>query len=243
MILAHRGSSACCPENTLEAFSLAVDQGADGIELDVHLSKDGEIVVAHDAMIDRVSDGKGHINDYTLDELKKFNFGKLFPGRSCSIPALKEVFSLIKPTSLSLNIELKCVDRIYNDLHVKLVNLAKEYSMEDRIIYSSFNHYYLKSIQRASPYSQIGLLYEMAMVDPWVYANYMNAQWINPYYKIIAAFPETVSRCHACGIKVSAWTLDDPDAINLMLKYNVDAVICERPDTALACRALYNQAD
>ncbi len=75
MIQAHRGASTCHPENTLEAFSTAIKQGADGIELDVHLSKDGEIVVAHDARLERVSNGTGYINDHTLEELKAMDFG------------------------------------------------------------------------------------------------------------------------------------------------------------------------
>jgi len=99
MIQAHRGASAYRPENTLEAFSAAVEQGADGIELDVQLSKDGEIVVAHDARLERVSNGTGYLNDYTLDELKTLDFGTLFPGSpACRIPTLAGVFSLLKPT-------------------------------------------------------------------------------------------------------------------------------------------------
>jgi glycerophosphoryl diester phosphodiesterase len=242
-IQAHRGASVLCPENTLEAFSLAVEHGADGIELDVHLSKDGEIVVAHDARLERVSNGTGYINDHMLEELKALNFGKSgTPGTSFScdhtyrIPLLSEVFSLIKPSALTVNIELKTTERLYPDLPEKLLALADEYAMNERIIYSSFNHYSLKQIKTLAPAAKIGLLYELGIVDPWVYAGYLGADAIHPHYFIIAALPETVERCHEHGVMVNVWTVDDPQSIKLMLKYGVDGIITNRPDIAAACR-------
>jgi len=236
MIHAHRGASFYRPENTIEAFSLAIEQGADCLELDVHLSKDGEIVVAHDEHLERVSDGTGHINDYSLDELKTFNFGRLFPGNKYKIPTLSEVFTLVKPTGLSLNIELKGVTRLYHKLPGKLITLAKEHNMEDRIIYSSFNHYFLQQMKKTIPSIKIGLLYEIGLVDPWVYAKYLNADAIHPHFMIVAALPETVKHCHENNIKVNVWTADDPNVIKLMLKYNVDSIITNKPDMTFSCR-------
>jgi len=235
-IHAHRGASAYRPENTLEAFSLAIKQGADCLEMDVHLTKDGEIVVTHDERLDRVSNGTGHINDYTLEELKSYNFGKLFPDMKCQIPTLTEVFSLVKTTETSLNIEVKGFERLYHELPQKLVTLAKKYDMENRIIYSSFNHYYLQQIKSIEPSAKIGLLYELGLVDPWVYAKYLNADAIHPHYAIITALPETVKHCHDNGIKVNVWTVDDPNVIKLMLKCAVDGIITNKPDIALTCR-------
>jgi glycerophosphoryl diester phosphodiesterase len=237
MIQAHRGASARQPENTLEAFSLAMEQGADGIELDVHLSKDGKIIVAHDGALERVSNGTGHINDHTLEELKSLDFGKLFPvGQLCRIPLLSEVFSLLKPSNLTVNIELKSIERLYPELPEKLLALAKEYAMAERIIYSSFNHYSLKQIKTLDPKAKIGLLYDLGMVDPWVYANYLGADAIHPHYYVVAALPETVERCREHGLMVNVWTVDDPQAIKLMLKCGVDGIITNRPDIAVACR-------
>ena len=237
MIQAHRGASAYLPENTLESFSLAIEQGADGIELDVHLSKDNKIVVAHDERLERVSDGTGYINDHTLEELKSLNFGKLSAGGPvCRIPTLAEVFSLVKPTTLTLNIELKTTELLYPELPEKLVALAKEYRMEERLIYSSFNHYSLLQIKKIEPEARIGLLYELGMVDPWVYANYVKAYAIHPHYYVIAALPETVARCHENGVKVNVWTVDGAEAIKQMLKCGVDGIITNRPDAAKANR-------
>jgi len=240
IIQAHRGASNYLPENTLEAFSLAIEQKADAIELDVHLSKDGEIVVAHDARLERVSNGEGYINDYTFKELKSLEFNKLFPDTPiCRMPALSEVFSLIKPTSLIINIEVKTTERLYPELPEKLIALAKEYSMEERVLYSSFNHYSLQQIKKIEPQAKIGLLYELGMVDPWVYANYLNAYAIHPHYYVIAALPETVERCHENGVKVNVWTVDENDAIKLMLKSGVDGIISNKPDLAYICRDNY----
>lgn len=237
MIHAHRGASAYFPENTVEAFKAAIEQGADAIELDVHLSKDGYIVVAHDSRLERVSNGTGYINDYTLAELKLLNFNKLFPGSPvCSIPLLSEIFALVKPSVLTVNIELKTTERLYPELPEKLLALTKEYGMEDRVIYSSFNHYSLVQIKKIDPAAKIGLLYELGMVDPWIYANYVHADAIHPHYHVIAALPETVARCHESGVKVNVWTVDDPDAVTLMLKCGVDGIITNKPDVAVAHR-------
>ena len=109
-IFAHRGASGYAPENTLEAFRLAMEQGADGIELDVHLTKDGEVVVIHDETLDRTSNGQGKVRDYTLEELKKFSFhNHIEKYKGVQIPTLKEVLDLVKNSSMKVNIELKTV--------------------------------------------------------------------------------------------------------------------------------------
>jgi glycerophosphoryl diester phosphodiesterase len=237
LIQAHRGATANHPENTLEAFSAAIKQGADGIELDVHLSKDGEIVVAHDARLERISNGKGYINDHTLEELKSLEIGWFSLDRDAyHIPTLSEVFSLVKPSGLFVNVELKTTERQYPDLPAKLLALADKYAMGERVIYSSFNHYSLQQIKALDPKARIGLLYELGMVDPWVYAKYVGADAIHPHYFVIAALPETVERCHEHGIEVNVWTVDESDAIKLMLKCAVDGIITNTPETAIACR-------
>jgi len=237
MIHAHRGASSMYPENTMESFSAAIEQGADCIELDVHLTKDGHIVVAHDARLERVSNGSGYINDFTLEELKSLDFSRLFPsGPACRIPRLSEVFRLVKPSALMLNIELKTTERLYPELPEKLNAMACDYGMEERVIYSSFNHYSLQAIKKINASAKIGLLYELAMVDPWVYAKYTGADAIHPHYSVVAALPETVARCHENGVLVNVWTVDDPQIIKLMLKCGVDGIITNKPDIAAACR-------
>ena len=158
-VWAHRGASAYAPENTLEAFKLAVDMGADGIELDVQLSKDGELVVIHDEEIDRTSNGKGFVKDYTLKELKKFNFNNSNSKyHKVNIPTLKEVFELLKSTEMDINVELKTGVFFYEGIEEKVLSLAKEMKMEERIIYSSFNHYSVMKVKELDENAKIGLL-------------------------------------------------------------------------------------
>ena len=236
-ILAHRGASAYRPENTLEAFALAIEQKADGIELDVHLTQDGYVVVAHDERLERVSNGTGFINDHTLDQLKALNFNRCFPAQSaCRIPTLEEVYSLVKGSPAKVNIELKTTEFMYPELPQKLIRLEREYAMEERVIYSSFNHYSLLAIKQIKPDAKIGLLYALGVVDPWVYAKYVSAAAIHPHYAIIMALPDAVRLCHENGILVNVWTVDDAKALGYMFQCGVDAVITNRPDVAAACR-------
>ena len=159
-IFAHRGASAYAPENTMEAFALAVKQEADGIELDVQMTKDGQVVVIHDETIDRVSDGKGAVRDYTLEELRKFSFSNHMENyKEAAIPTLKEVLEFLKPTNLELNIELKTGIYWYPGLEEKTMELVKEAGMEDRVIYSSFNHYSVQKILELDSNAQCAYLY------------------------------------------------------------------------------------
>jgi glycerophosphoryl diester phosphodiesterase len=236
-ILAHRGADAYRPENTLEAYSLAIQQGADGIELDVHLSKDGQVVIAHDERLERVCDGTGFIKDHTLEELKKFNFNKPFPDQPrCAMPTLAEVYELVKDTPLMVNVEIKTDVMRYPGLPQKILDIERDFDMGGRIHYSSFNHRSLMELRSIDAGTDIGLLYELVIIDPWFYARYVHANAINPAYRAILAYPETVDRCHENGIKVNVWTVDDPGHIDLMLEYGVDSIITNCPDVALARR-------
>ena len=126
-IFAHRGASGYAPENTLEAFRLAMEQGADGIELDVHLTKDGEVVVIHDETLNRTSDGQGKVRDYTLEELKKFSFhNHIEKYKGVQIPTLKEVLDLVENSSMKVNIELKTGIYWYEGIEEKTMEIVKE---------------------------------------------------------------------------------------------------------------------
>ena len=152
-VFAHRGASGYAPENTLQAFSLAQEQGADGIELDVQLTKDGEVVVIHDETIDRTSTGKGYVRDYTLEELKKFSFhNHMEKYKGVKIPTLREVLELVKPGKMEVNIELKTGIFWYPDIEEKTMKIVEEAGMEDRVIYSSFNHYSVQKVRRCRRY-------------------------------------------------------------------------------------------
>lgn len=133
-VFAHRGASGDYPENTILAFDKALALDVYGIELDVHKSKDGHLVVIHDEDIQRTFKGKGLVMDYTLSELKKFNCRKFefIENLNCKIPTLREVFELIKNTDIILNIEAK-TDLIHYDLEQDVIDLIKEYNFEEKV--------------------------------------------------------------------------------------------------------------
>ena len=117
LVWGHRGASGYAPENTMAAFEKAVELGADGIELDVQLTKDGELVGIHDETIDRVSDGSGWVKDYTYAKLIKHNFNRTHPEyEHAQIPTLEEVYALIKPTDLTINVEIKTGVVVYPEI-------------------------------------------------------------------------------------------------------------------------------
>lgn len=233
LIWAHRGARTEAPENTLEAFALAAEQGADGIELDVHMTADGEIVVAHDDTLERVSNGTGPIAAKTLEELKALDFSKGFPTYSpARIPTLAEVFELIKPTGLTINVEIKSGTTVYHGIEPKLVKLAEMCGMSDRILYSSFNHYSLMILREVEPGARIGLLYNEALIDPHLYAQHIRADAIHPYYPTLMV-PGTIEGCKRAGIKIHPWTVNDADAMRFLVNAGVDALITDVPKKAL----------
>lgn len=156
-IFAHRGASAYVPENTLPAFEKAVDIGADGVELDIHLSRDGRLVVIHDEMLDRTTNGHGFVKDFTLAELKKLDASKTMTNSGfCNlrIPTLGEVYELLADTELLVNVEVKNSIFLYPGILEKALEAEAKYGMSGRVLYSSFNHYAMQELKRISPQSK-----------------------------------------------------------------------------------------
>lgn len=232
-IWAHRGASALAPENTLPAFALAVEHGADGVELDLQRTADGELVVIHDETIDRTSTGIGRVVDLTLAELKRFDFSLGLDGfAGTQIPTLREVFELLAPTPLTINVELKNSVEFYPGMEAQVEALVTEYGLADRVIYSSFNHYSLRTLLTAGTRVPLGVLYADGLVDPWVYAGYLGAQAIHPPYEVLQV-PGVVDECHARGLRVHAWTVPSSEAARLAA-LGVDAIITNHPAEARA---------
>ncbi len=236
LIIAHRGASGYAPENTMAAFEKALEMGAEGIELDVHLTADGEIVVIHDHTIDRTSDGKGMVGALTLEEIRKYDFGAWFDPKfkGQRIPTLGEVFELLEDWDGLLNIEVKSGPILYPGIEEKLVDMVKSWNFRGRIIFSSFNHYSLRDIKALDPSMEIGLLYMAGLVEPWKYAKDLNAQALHPlYYNVV---PELVAGCKENGIKLNPFTIDEENKMEMIMRAGVDGIITDYPDRALNVR-------
>ena len=144
-IWAHRGASGYAPENTLEAFALAVEQEADGVELDIQLTKDQRLVVIHDETLDRVSERHGYVKDFEWKELCKIPVNRTIPEyKEVFIPTLEDVYQLLKSSGLTVNVELKTGVIWYPQIEEKVLALTKEMGMLEQVIFSSFNHISIK---------------------------------------------------------------------------------------------------
>ena len=233
-VWAHRGASGYRPENTMEAFELAIKQGADGIELDVHTSADGELIVIHDETVDRVTDGIGLVGEKTLKELKALKVStQAEPDGIYRIPTLQEVLDLMRGTDLMVNIELKNSICFYPGMEEKVLKAVKERKMEEQLIYSSFNHYSLLQLKLLDKDVQTGILFSDGWVNPAMYAKNLGINAVHPavYHLKYPQFREEVKRA---GLKMHVWTADKPEHIKLVKEAGAEAVITDYPDRALA---------
>jgi glycerophosphoryl diester phosphodiesterase len=234
LVWAHRGASGYAPENSLRAFELAAEQGADGVELDVQLTKDVVMVVTHDEKINRVSDREGFVKDYTFEELREMNFnaGKKKFGKVL-IPTLEEVYKLLKPSGLTINVEIKSGVFFYEGIEEKCLALTKEYGMEDRVLYSSFNHATVKKMKELDPTVKTGLLYADGILDVAKYAKTMtNCDALHPaLYNI--QYPDFFKEAKEQGLDVNVWTVNEEEYMHMCVDAGVNAIITNYPDKAL----------
>ena len=232
LVWAHRGASGYAPENTLAAFQKAVDLGADGVELDIQLTKDDQIVVIHDETIDRTSDDKGWVKDYTLEELRAFNYNRTKPEyKHADIPTMREVFELLKPTGLFINIEIKTGVVFYEKIEEKILALTKEMGMEDRVCYSSFNHYTVTRIHELKPDAEFGFLYADGPIDMPSYGVKHGVNALHPaLYNL--QYDGFVKECKEKGLKLNVWTVNERPYMEMCCQYGVDAIITNYPDIA-----------
>lgn len=232
-VIAHRGASGYAPENTMAAFELAIKMGADAIETDVHLSKDGEVIIIHDEKLDRTSDGIGYVQDYTYEALSKFNANNQMENFVfCKIPRLSDLLELIKKHGTKLNIELKTDFIVYPEIEEKVIDLVRAFDVEDQVIYSSFNHYTLANLRKIDPNVKIGILYMEGMYEPWHYATHLKADALHPFYPNLM-IEDYVKECHEHHILVNAWTVNKPTDIKRLIDLETDGIITNYPDLAL----------
>lgn len=229
-VIAHRGVPFLAPENTMAGFEKALELGADGIELDVHLTKDNEVVVCHDERVDRTTNGSGFIKDFTLAELRQLDAGAWYDDQFAGqrIPTLSEVFRLVAGSSVFVNIELKNGIIEYPGLAAKVMELVYEYSMTDRVLISSFNHYSLIEVREMEPSVPTGILYVAGIFRPWQYAGTVKAKALHPIYHSVSQ--DIVDKAKEAGLCINPWTVDEREALERMIKLGVSGIITNRTD-------------
>ena len=234
MIFAHRGFSGYYPENTMLAFQKTAEESlADGIELDIQMTKDGELVIMHDETLDRTTNGSGYLKDYTLEELKTLsvavNVKGFFPRQT--IPTLREYFTWLKTTRLITNIELKTSVFEYKGIEEKLIAMVHEFGLEEQIWYSSFNHYTIAKVKELMPEAKCGLLMDTWLMNVGSYAASQNAATVNAC-SWFCCKEGVAEDLHAHGIKLQAWTPNDADLMKKLVDCGTDVLITNFPDIA-----------
>ncbi len=235
LILAHRGAKTQAPENTLTAFRLAIQQGADGVELDARLTADGEVVVFHDERLERTTDGRGRVRRFPLAELKGLDAGAHFsPDYSGErIPTLREVFSELDG-SARFDIELTDYLDLFGPLAGRVLRLVREFRVEERVVITSFNPAALlkaRQIYPDLPYGLIALRGAAGALPRSPIGRLFACHLIVPYYTDIDE--RFVQNEHSRRRKVVPWTANTAEVIRRLAGWSVDGIITDRPDLAV----------
>lgn len=229
----HRGARAYAPMNTLPSFEMAAAMGAYGVEFDVRRSKDGVLVILHDATVDSTSNGSGAVDSLTFAQLRELDFGawmgKQFAGTQ--IPTLDEVFELIGQRQL-MNVEIKAERLFSGGIEAQVAETIARHNLGSRILVSSFNPLVVRRCAAAMPHILRGLLVETETpFERTRLLDKLKIQALHPYYPYIDEAYMTQAR--ARGLAVNTWTVNDPaDALRLR-DLGVGAVITDRPDIIL----------
>ncbi len=235
-VQAHRGASAYAPENTAPSFRLAVELGADGVENDIRLTKDGVYVLSHDSNISRMSDGKGEVNEMTYEELLRYDFGVRTNAKfkGTKITTLEEFLEIVKDMRV-INIELKPFapheDRKYAFQY--LYDMLGKYHCVERTIISSFDHTALKELKGVYPDVRTALLYGngMSPEETIAFVRSFDADIIHP--QIGALNEKIMEACRKNGIEVNVWTVDSNHDIKRAMELGVTGIITNVPDKVL----------
>ncbi|MCL1949259.1 MAG: hypothetical protein FWF59_05975 [Turicibacter sp.] len=217
-IYGHRGSKGTHPENTLQSFEAALLAGAVGLELDIHLSLDGELIVIHDETMDRTTQGKGGIKDLTLAQIKEMD---------ASVPTLGEVLELLKGRDTELNIELKTTEVAYDGIEEKVLQAMKGETR--KVVYSSFNLPTIRRIKRMDPNAQIAWLLFGLITQPKDYMEEFNLESLHVDKDLVLKYPH-----HWQGLydKIRVWTANDMAEIAKLKALGVEAIITDYPEEA-----------
>ncbi len=227
LVIAHRGGRQWAPENTMAAFRKSLEAGADGIELDIHKCKTGELVVIHDETVDRTTDGKGFIKDMTWNDLRKLSAGKGHADfQDEHLPLLSDVLALVDGKML-INIEIKNAPVAYPGIEDDLIALLKGYKRKDKILVSSFDHEVIRRFHTKMPEVAIGFLDSCIMADIGDYASKLGAKAWHPGYGDIRA--DAVSQAHQSGLAVNVWTVNGNKNWAEAISMGVDGIVTDDP--------------
>jgi glycerophosphoryl diester phosphodiesterase len=220
LIIGHRGVGGDAPENSLQAFALALRLGADGVELDVQLSADGQLVIIHDDTVDRTTDGRGRVSDLTAAELRRLDLGN-----GEGVPTLDELFQMLGRQPL-YNAAPKAGGVVDQGLEAAVAGCIRGHDLTDRVLVSSFNLSALRRARRTLPPAvPLGLLRERPVTR--LACRLLGVQADHPEHRLIDA--ATMAWATANSYRVHAWTVDDPAEARRLVAFGVHGIITNRP--------------
>ncbi len=247
LVIAHQGGDGVWPGDTMLAFENAVHIGADVLEMDAHITKDGHIVLMHDEEVDRTTDGAGLIEEMTLDEIKKLDAaydwstdeGKTFPyrGQGIQVPTLEDVFQQFPQMRYVIEIKLT-----KNPIDKPLCDLIRQYNMQDKALIGSFHDEAMKNFRATCPEvatsaSRTEVRNYVLLGKVFLWGFYLpRFQTIQPPWDpeeslgIQIMTERFVRESHAKNLRVEPWTVDDPELMKLYIEWGVDGIITDRPD-------------
>ncbi|MXQ53748.1 glycerophosphodiester phosphodiesterase [Shimazuella alba] len=223
-VFAHRGYSGRAMENSMTAFKLAKEANVDGIELDVHLTKDGEVIVIHDETLERTTTGKGWIEQLTYPEITKYSIATI-PKET--VPTLSNVLEFFLDTSTVINIELKNQYVRYPALLEKVLQLVEFYRMEHQVILSSFYHPCILELKKLKPAWNLAFLIDCVLVEPWKYSTSLGISQLHLHYSAIDE--ELIDGCRKYGVLARTYTVNEEKEMNRLVSLGVDAIITNYP--------------
>ncbi len=233
-IFGHRGFSGEYPENTMLAFRKAVEAGADGIELDVQLTKDLVPVIMHDELVDRTSSGTGYIRDFICEEIEQLDcsYPDRFQGKYGvqKIPTLEEYLVWMKEEAVNIvtNIELKNNIYYYGGMEKKVIEMVRRYGLEKRIILSSFNGASVVECKRKDDSIECGFLVGRYLENAGVYARMCGVEYYHPNLEFLTE--QHVKNCSENGVGVNVYTVNEEEDMRRMKKWGVNTIITNFPD-------------
>ncbi len=230
IIFAHRGANSFAPENSLAAIHSAIELGCDGIELDVRLSADGEVVVFHDRNTLRMTGTPGSVGRLPLSRLKQFRLLHR-DGSAESIPTLQEALELAGDKIL-INLDVKKESMAKNGVEEKVIKILRDQHLEENIIISSFNPIVLNKFRSLNPNLHLGFIYRNR--SSLLMLNGQPVRSMHVRYRLLSL--RHLENLRQRGCRIYAWTVDDPAAMHDLMNKNVDGIITNRPELYFSLR-------
>jgi glycerophosphoryl diester phosphodiesterase len=231
LIYGHRGAKGEAPENTLSSFQQCLEHGVKRCELDLHLSRDGELMVIHDPTLKRTTGRRGKVNQHTAEELVQYDARHGGPGwlQPCPVPRLAELFEKCPFEHWQLEVKSASRERAARTV-LAIAELAERYQLQDKVTVTSSSRVVLRALRELTPHLARGLVAEYAWLDPLKVARQYGCHMLALNWTLCT--PERQLKAQQQGLHVSVWTVNEPALMRRLADFGVDSIITDFPGLA-----------